>query len=48
MGRMSLADLGDFVLGMWLIKVWLIFGGMVPEFRTEKVAEMTSCPTVFQ
>ena len=48
MGWKSLAVLGDFVLGMRLSNVWFIFGGMVPKFSTERVAERTSGPTMFE
>ena len=48
MGWKSLAILRDFVLGMRLSNVWFIFGGMVPKFSTERVAERTSGPTMFQ
>ena len=48
MGQKSLAVAGDFILGMRLINVWFIFGGMIPELSTERVAERTSGPTVFQ
>ena len=41
-GRKSLVVSGDLVLGIRLIKVWFIFGGIVPEFRTDRVAESTS------
>ena len=42
MGRKSLAVFGDLVLGIRLIKVWFIFGGIVPEFRIDRVAKSTS------
>ena len=30
------------------MNVWFIFGGMVPEFSIERVAERTSRPTMFE
>lgn len=42
MGQKSLAVFGDLILAIRLIKVWFIFGGMVLEFRTDRVAESTS------
>ena len=48
MGRKSFGLIGDFVLGIMVMKVWFIFGGIIPEFKTDKVASITSKPTIFQ
>ena len=46
-GRNSFGVEGDFVLGIRAIKVWFIFGGMFPEFKIDRVASITSEPTIF-
>ena len=48
MGRKSFGFVSDFVLGMRVMNVWFMFGGMIPEFNTDKVAFITSDPTIFQ
>ena len=47
MGQNSFGVEGDFVLGIRAIKVWFIFGGMFPEFKIDRVASITSEPTIF-
>ena len=39
---------GDFVLVIRAMKMWFIYGGMLPEFKTDRVASIMSKPTIFQ
>ena len=48
MGRNSFGVEGDSILGIRAMKVWFIFGGIIPEFKTDRVASITSEPTIFQ
>ena len=48
MGRKSFGLVGDFVLGIRVMMVWFIFGGIIPKFKTDRVASITSEPTIFQ
>ena len=48
MGWNSFGVEGDFVLGIRPMKMWFIYGGMLPEFKTDRVASIMSKPTIFQ
>ena len=48
MGQNSFGVEGDSILGIRAMKVWFIFGGMFLKFKTNRVASITSKPTIFQ